>query len=109
MAKKFSDLEANMPPERRRRVQARIDKMLEEMPLSELRQARTLTQMHLAKVMRVQQSAVSKLERRTDMYVSTLRDFVRAMGGYLEIRAVFPDGAVKISQFRDLAPARKKR
>ncbi|MEK7838233.1 MAG: XRE family transcriptional regulator, partial [candidate division NC10 bacterium] len=62
-----------------------------------------LTQEHLAKVLHVNQSAISKLERRTDMYVSTLQDFVRAMGGRLEIRAVFPDGAVRINQFAELA------
>ena len=73
------------------------------MALDELREARDLTQEHLAKVLHVNQSAISKLERRTDMYVSTLQDFVRAMGGRLEIRAVFPDGAVRINQFAELA------
>jgi hypothetical protein len=46
---------------------------------------------------------VSKMEKRTDMYVSTLRSFVQAMGGELEIRAIFPDGTVKIDQFSALA------
>jgi hypothetical protein len=44
------------------------------------------------------------MERRTDMYVSTLGDFVRAMGGVLEITARFPEGTVRIGQFRDLKP-----
>jgi hypothetical protein len=43
--------------------------------------------------------SISKLERRADMYISTLRDFVRAMGGDLEITARFPDGEVRINQF----------
>jgi hypothetical protein len=51
----------------------------------------------------VKQSAISKLERRADMYVSTLRHFIEAMGGQLEIRAVFPDGDVRITQFQTLA------
>ena len=103
MAKNFNELRAKMSPEQRARAQAWTEEMLREMPLDELRAAREMTQEHLAKILRVNQSAVSKMERRADMYVSTLQDFVRAMGGYLEIRAVFPDGAVRISQFSELA------
>jgi hypothetical protein len=68
-----------------------------------IRAARALTQEHLSTLLGIQQSAVSKLERRADMYVSTLRHFIEAMGGQLEIRAVFPDGAVRITQFQALA------
>lgn len=103
MAKKFSELEAKMSPASRARARAKTQKLLDGMPLDELRVAREMTQEHLAKILNVNQAAVSKLERRADMYVSTLHDFVRAMGGRLEIRAVFPDGAVRISQFGDLA------
>lgn len=103
MAKNFNELRAKMSPEHRARAQARAEEMVREMPLDELRAAREMTQEHLAKILGVNQSAVSKMERRADMYVSTLQDFVRAMGGYLEIRAVFPDGAVRISQFSELA------
>jgi transcriptional regulator with XRE-family HTH domain len=71
------------------------------MPLDELREAREMTQVHLARILKVNQAAVSKMERRTDMYVSTLRDFVKAMGGELKITATFPDGVVKISQFEE--------
>jgi transcriptional regulator with XRE-family HTH domain len=73
------------------------------MPLHELRAARSLTQEKLAGELKVNQAAVSKLERRTDMYVSTLRAYVRAMGGELEIIARFPDGEVRIEQFDDAA------
>ena len=107
MAKNFNELRAKMSPEQRARARARAEEMLREMPLDELRAAREMTQEHLAKILRVKQSAVSKMERRADMYVSTLQDFVRAMGGYLEIRAVFPDGAVRISQFSELAAKKK--
>ena len=69
----------------------------------ELRAARALTQEHLSTILGVKQSAISKLERRADMYVSTLRHFIEAMGGQLEIRAVFPDGDVRITQFQALA------
>ncbi len=76
--------------------------MIEEMALDELRAARDLTQEHLSKILGVRQAAVSKLERRTDMYISTLADFIKAMGGRLEIRAIFPDGNVRIKQFGKL-------
>jgi len=103
MARNFKDPQAKMPPAPRARVGARIKQMEAEMPLEELRAAREMTQQQLAKSLRVDQSAISKLERRTDMYVSTLQRFVQAMGGQLEIRAVFPEGAVRISQFAELA------
>jgi predicted transcriptional regulator len=73
------------------------------MALEELRDALRLTQQHLAETLQVDQSAISKLERRTDMYVSTLERFIEAMGGRLEIRAVFPEGSVRITQFEKLA------
>ena len=46
---------------------------------------------------RIKQASVSKMERRTDMYIGTLAKFIEAMGGQLEIRAVFPDGSVRIT------------
>jgi transcriptional regulator with XRE-family HTH domain len=100
MAKKFRDLVAKMPEEARKRGEQRTRELLTAMPLDELRHAREITQQHLAQVLGVNQAAVSRMERRTDMYLSTLRSFIEAMGGRLEIRAVFPDlGAVEITQF----------
>jgi predicted XRE-type DNA-binding protein len=99
MAKSFRELESRMSPEARARSEAKARKMIREMPLSEIRAARELTQEHLAKVLRVKQASISKLERRADMYISTLRNFVRAMGGELEITARFPEGEIRISQF----------
>lgn len=64
--------------------------------------ARELTQTKLADELQIGQGDVSKLERRTDMYVSTLASYLEAVGAHLEIRAVFPDGrTVKITQFSD--------
>ena len=71
------------------------------MPLNGLRQARALSQVKLAETLHVNQAAVSKIERRTDMYISTLRAYIRAMGGDLEIVAKFPDGEVKIANFSE--------
>jgi hypothetical protein len=102
MAKKFKDLQAKMAPEARARSEAKAQRMIQEMALNELRAARALTQEHLSTLLGVKQSAVSKLERRADMYVSTLRQFIQAMGGVLEIRAVFPDRDVRITQFHSL-------
>lgn len=101
MAKKFSELEAKMSPESRERSDTLYRKLLTEMPLNELRQARALSQVKLAETLHVNQAAVSKIERRTDMYISTLRAYIRAMGGDLEIVAKFPDGEVKIANFAE--------
>lgn len=69
------------------------------MALDALRDRRRLTQVQMAHLLKISQGAVSKVERRSDMFVSTLRNYVRAIGGDLEIRAVFPEGDVLIDQF----------
>ena len=85
MAKKFSDLEAKMSPASRARSDILFDKHLAEMPLHELRQARGLSQKMLAEVLHVQQPSIAKIEKRTDMYLSTLRSHIEAMGGELAV------------------------
>jgi DNA-binding XRE family transcriptional regulator len=102
MARNFRELEAKMSPGSRARSDARAQKMIADMALDELREAREMTQVHLAKILGVNQAAVSKLERRADMYVSTLQSFVKAMGGELKITARFPEGTVEINQFEDV-------
>jgi len=102
MAKKFSALREGMSLDARARSQQLTQTMLAEMPLHELRQARGLSQKMLAEVLHVQQPSIAKLEKRTDMYLSTLRSHIEAMGGQLEVVARFPDGAVKITNFEDL-------
>src|SRR5579884_2799973 len=102
MAKKFSELRNKMSPESRAHMEARHKELLKEMPHQELRNARRLTQAQLASAMNMSQAAVSKLESNTDMYISTLKHFLEAMGGDLDIRAVFPDGEVKINQFKEV-------
>ena len=103
MARNFRELQAKMDPERRARVERRVQEALKALPLEGLRDARQLTQAQLAQILHVSQGAVSKVERRTDMYISTLRSYVRAIGGDLQIRAVFPDGEVLIDQFEELS------
>jgi predicted XRE-type DNA-binding protein len=102
MAKNFNELKAKLSPRAQERVASKTKQMLAEMPLNELRQARGLSQKMMGEVLHIQQPAVAKIEKRTDMYLSTLRDHIQAMGGELEIVARFPDGAVKISNFSDL-------
>jgi DNA-binding transcriptional regulator YiaG len=99
MARKFSDLEAAMPQESQANAEALFQQHLREMPLHELRQAKALSQAALAQALQVNQAAISKMERRTDMYISTLRNYIRAMGGELDIIATFPDGQVRIDNF----------
>jgi len=98
----FLELQEKMSRQARARSLEKAKKMIAEMPLDQLRTARRMTQNHLARLLRVNQAAISKMEHRSDMYISTLADFIRAMGGELEIRAVFPDGTVKIKGFGDL-------
>jgi DNA-binding XRE family transcriptional regulator len=103
MARNFKELEDKMSPEARARSDARAKEILANMALDELRTARELTQVSLARILNVSQSEVSKIENRVDMYVSTLASYVQAMGGQLEICAVFPDGKVRINHFEELA------
>lgn len=100
MAKKFSELRAGMSPDAQARSAARAEAMLVEMKLQELRKARNVTQVEVAKAMRVEQATVSKLERRDDMYVSTLREYVKALGGELKLVASFPDADIQVHPFR---------
>ena len=102
MAKKFAELRAKMAPESQARATEKTQSMLSAMPLDELRQARGLSQRMLAEILHVQQPAIAKMEKRTDMYLSTLRSHIEAMGGELEVVARFPDGAVKVTNFSDL-------
>jgi predicted transcriptional regulator len=87
------------------RAKARADALLAEMPLQELRQARGLSQKMLAELLHVQQPSIAKLEKRTDMYISTLRAHIEAMGGELDVIARFPDGSVKIKNFSEIGHA----
>ncbi len=81
-----------LPEERRQRIEQRAAEMIaEEMNLRELRRQRRLTQAHLSKKLKIGQEGVSRIERRQDMNVSTLRSYVEGIGGELWIEARFPD------------------
>lgn len=94
--KKWSTLRSEMSQESRARMDAQLKETLAAMPLDKMRKARSLTQTAVAERLHVDQGSVSKLEGRTDMYLSTLREYVEALGGTLELRADFPDGSINI-------------
>lgn len=102
MAKSFNHLRSKMSPKAQRLALEKTKKMLSEMPLQELRQARRLSQEHLAGILLTKQANVSRIESRADMYVSTLRSYIEAMGGQLDIIARFPDGDVRITLFKEI-------
>lgn len=96
MAKKFTELRRGMSEERRARNAEKTAAIIAAMDLAELRGAMELTQEQLAERLEISQSNVSRLENRTDMLVSTLRQVVEALGGELHLEAVFPDGGVRL-------------
>ena len=102
MARKFSELRSKMSVESQGRAKVRTEQMLREMRLADLRRARELTQQQLASELKVNQAWISKVERQTDMYLSTLRAYIEAIGGELDIVARFGDQSVRIKQLDEL-------
>lgn len=94
--KRWAELRSEMSPERRERLDARVAEAIRSMPLEKIRRAREMTQVAVAERLATDQGGVSRIEKRTDMYLSTLREYVEALGGTLEVRADFPDGSVNI-------------
>jgi len=106
MTRNFNELRRKMSPESRARSSAMAREIVAEARLAELRRAREMTQSALAAAMETSQGEISKIEKRTDCYVSTIRQYIEALDGELEIVARFPDGqTVKINQFSDLTTA----
>jgi ribosome-binding protein aMBF1 (putative translation factor) len=102
MNQSFKTLKNKMSASARQQVDAKTQQLLSEMPLQELRQARAMSQERLASMISTKQANISRLERRTDMYISTLRSYIKAMGGELDIIARFPEGDVHINQFSEI-------
>jgi DNA-binding XRE family transcriptional regulator len=104
----------SLTTERRARIEDRAAILIaEEMSLQELRRARKLTQVRMAKKLKVGQESISRLEKRTDLHLSTLRHYVEAMGGSLSLIASFPDRApielTGIATFEKKQPASVKK
>ena len=92
MTVSLDEMMAELDPERRRRIEDRAAELIaEKMTLRELRKARALTQANVARELGISQDAISRLEKRSDLLLSTLRRTVEAMGGSLSLIARFPD------------------
>ena len=109
MAVNVNDKIRKLSPVQRKKVEARAAELIaEEMTLRELRKARKLTQVRIAKKLGIKQDSVSRLEKRSDLLLSTLRKTVKAMGGNLSLVAKFPDRApVELSGIAEDHPSRK--
>ena len=90
MAKPFNQLRKKMSKASKKRAEIKAEKLLREMPLSTLRRALEISQMELAEMLDSAQPHISKLERQRDMHISTLRNYIEALGGQLELKAKFP-------------------
>jgi len=104
MTKTLEEFLEMLPLSERKEIHARADKLIAEYEtLQQLRKVREKSQKDIANKLHIKQAAVSKLERRTDMYISSLRSYIEAMGGELEITAKFPNNPpIKITQFSNL-------
>lgn len=102
MAKPFNQLIKNVPAERRERIEEQTKALITEYRLLKaLRQDRDVSQEELAELMGIRQASVSKMENQTDMQLSTLRRYVEALGGELELRVNFPDQQISLNSILD--------
>jgi transcriptional regulator with XRE-family HTH domain len=110
MSRNVNDIISKVSSTQRKKVEARAAELIaEEMTLQELRRARKLTQVSVAKALGITQDSVSRLEKRSDILLSTLRKTVQAMGGNLSLVAEFPDRApVVLSGIAEAAPDAKR-
>ena len=109
MAKSFDELvQRTTTKKTRARAALRTQELLAELLLSEVRQLAGKSQRQVADALGIKQPSLSKLEKQSDMQVSTLQKIVKALGGELEVLARFPKGTVKIGQF-DPSPRRPRR
>ena len=108
MAIKWNDLKHKTSPQDRASLKREADTELERIGFHKLRQARRQTQVALAERLNIAQGAVSRMERQSDFLLSTLREYVGALGGQLELRVVFPDGDFVIETLAPPASAKKR-
>jgi DNA-binding XRE family transcriptional regulator len=111
MSVNVTEIIRKLSPAERKRVEDRAAEIIaEEMSLRDLRKARKLTQARVAKKLGITQDSVSRLEKRSDLLISTLRKTVKAMGGDVRIVAEFPDRVpVVLSDLSENKPSRKSR
>ena len=94
MTTTLRDKMKGLSPERRARIDAETDRLhAEYKTLQELRKARDLTQVEIAKTLNIRQATVAQMEKRSDLMISTLRGYIEGMGGTLKLVVEFPDRA----------------
>lgn len=111
MAATLKDKMKKLPAKRRQKIEKRAKELIaEEMSLRDLRKAHQLTQKRLAKSLGITQDGVSRLEKRSDLLISTLQNYVHSMGGKLHLVAEFPDRPpVKLKGFAEMDSRAEKR
>ena len=112
MATTLRDIVKGLPAERRARIEAEADRLHEEYKtLQELRKARELTQVEIARTLNIRQATVAQMEKRSDLLISTLRGYVEGMGGKLKLVVEFPDRAPMqiggLGELGDAAPSKR--
>jgi transcriptional regulator with XRE-family HTH domain len=109
MAKTLDEMIARLPPDQQREVETLATSLIEEeLTLSDLRKARELTQQRVAEALHISQDGVSRIEKRSDFLLSTLRSYVEAMGGRLRLVVEFPDRKpVTLADLESLEPRAK--
>jgi transcriptional regulator with XRE-family HTH domain len=108
MATKWNDLKHKSSPEVRARLQREAHAELDRIGFHKLRQARQQTQVAIAERLNIAQASVSRMERQSDFLLSTLREYVGALGGQLELRVVFPDADFVIETLAPATSAKKR-
>lgn len=108
MARDLDDILAKLPPKRRAKIEARAREILAEVEgLRRLRRLAARSQVEVARRLGVKQPSISKIERQTDMYLSTLRQYVEASGGRLDLVVRLPDlPPLRLTGLGDLPPAK---
>ena len=100
----WAEIKARMKPETLTRIEAAASRLSDELHLAQLRKARGLTQAAVAELLGVSQAEVSKMERRSELYIGTLKKFIEAMNGELVLAARFADGVevpIKLGETED--------
>jgi transcriptional regulator with XRE-family HTH domain len=109
MAIKWNSLKHKSSPEVREGLKREAHGELERIGFGKLRQARRQTQVAVAKKLKIGQGAVSRIEKQSDFLLSTMREYVAALGGQLELHVKFPDGSFVLDTLASERPARKRR
>ena len=109
MTIKWNELKHKSSPEIRGRLKQEAHQELKRIGFDKLRLARQQTQVALAERLRVGQGSVSRIEKQSDILLSTLKEYIGALGGQLELRAIFPDGEFVIESIGAEKPVTKRR